>query len=119
MQEETQKYFSPYATWTRLSGSECTSSGAVNDNSGGDGDGDGRVDLMSVVGEAVDEYVTAYSKLLTTHTSTLESGSSSSSHSTAISEEYLTDYLSYRTAKDPAKRLLAGKQFYCSHKGLY
>ena len=67
---------------------------------------------MSVVGEAVDEYVTAYSKLLSTHThssTSTESGSSSSPHTT-ISEEFLADYLSYRTAKDPAKRLLVGEQ---------
>ena len=54
---------------------------------------------MGVVGNAVDAYVRTYTTLF----------NSSGSNSNSISEDFLSQYLDYRIAKDPAKRLLIGK----------
>ena len=152
MQEETQKFFSPYAVWTRLpapaptpvstesdSGSSASGSGSSSSSSasvsvvGGEGEVEkGGDNLMSVVGDAVDAYVRTYTSLLSstvmsghsessTHSASNiagESGSRSSSSgsvsgesgsgSGSIDEDFLRQYLTYRTVKDPAKRLLVG-----------
>ena len=54
---------------------------------------------MGVVGNAVEAYVRTYTTLF----------NSSGSNSNSISEDFLSQYLDYRIAKDPAKRLLIGK----------
>ena len=119
MQAETKRFFSPYATWTRIPGS---SSSSVS----GDGDGDGDAittcseELMNSVGAAVDEYVSAYSSLL--NPADLGSASSNAGPGAGadgtmkqdveeeiINEDFLGEYLAYRTTKDPAKRLLTGE----------
>ena len=135
MQEETQKFFSPYAVWTRLpapapapvstesSSSGSASAGGSSSSSSASGSvsvvgGEGGDNLMNVVGDAVDAYVRTYTSLLS---STVISGhSESSSHSASnsasgsgsgsgsIDEDFLRQYLTYRTVKDPAKRLLVG-----------
>lgn len=115
MQAETKRFFSPYATWTRIPGA---SSSSVS----GDGDGDAITtsseDLMNSVGAAVDEYVSAYSNLLIP----ADLGSASSNAGPGvdgamkedvveeiINEDFLGEYLAYRTTKDPAKKLLTGE----------
>ena len=118
MQAETKRFFSPYATWTRIPGA---SSSSVS----GDGDAtssSSSEDLMKSVGAAVDEYVSAYSNLL----NPMDPGPASSTTGPAasacfdsamkkdvveeiINEDFLGEYLAYRTTKDPAKRLLTGK----------
>ena len=135
MQEETQKFFSPYAVWTRLpapaptpvstesdSGSSASGSGSSSSSSasvsvvGGEGEVEkGGDNLMSVVGDAVDAYVRTYTSLLSStvvsesssHSSGSVSGESGSG-SGSIDEDFLRQYLTYRTVKDPAKRLLVG-----------
>lgn len=101
MQDETKRFFSPYAIWTRIppdnQNDSSTSSTSSSSSSGGG-------DLMSTVGECVEEYVRAYSDLLLQHSTT------SSKQSSGISEDFLAEYLTYRIEKDPAKRLLVGKR---------
>jgi Ferredoxin-dependent bilin reductase len=98
MKDDTKRFFSPYATWTRIPGASDSSEG--NEVS------------MDSVGDAVDEYVRVYSKLIDS-----AAPGSEGAHAIAgaggdaegyINEEYLEFYLSYRTLKDPARRLLTG-----------
>lgn len=95
MKDDTKRFFSPYATWTRIPGASDSSEG--NEVS------------MDSVGDAVDEYVRAYSKLIDSAAPGSESTHASGGDAEGyINEEYLEFYLSYRTLKDPARRLLTG-----------
>ena len=119
MQEETTRFFSPYATWTRIPG-------VIGSSVIGDGDATTSSEcLMDSVGAAVDEYVRAYSNLIDSADLGSEGTNSDAGADTNagagtdvattkgvrkfINEDYLEEYLAYRTIKDPAKRLLTGK----------
>jgi len=105
--EEAKRYFSPLAIWTRIPGSSSVSSS----NSSVDGSSSSAVSdpiqLMSVVGDALDSYVQEYAILLSEQ-KTIELSSKSNNNNHKIDETFLNEYLAYRTSKDPAKRLLVG-----------
>lgn len=95
MKDDTKRFFSPYATWTRIPGASDASEG--NEVS------------MDSVGDAVDEYVRAYSNLIDSAAPGSEGTHAGGSDAEGyINEDYLEFYLSYRTLKDPARRLLTG-----------
>ena len=101
MKDDTKRFFSPYATWTRIPGaSDASESNEVS---------------MDSVGDAVDEYVRAYTNLIDSAAAGSEGDHADPSAAVGggdaegyINEEYLEFYLSYRTLKDPARRLLTG-----------
>lgn len=125
--EEAQKYFSPFATWTRIPGSSSSSSGnmsnisssnsstkSVDISNSGDSDSSSVVSdpiqLMDIVGEALTSYVQEYAILLSKQKNLKKIESSAETHKDFIIEEsFLSEYLAYRTSKDPAKRLLVGE----------
>lgn len=119
MQAETKRFFSPYATWTRIPGA---SSSSVSGDGDATSSSSSSEDLMKSVGAAVDEYVSTYSNLLNpmgpgSASSTTGPGASAGVNGAMkkdvveeiINEDFLGEYLAYRTAKDPAKRLLTGE----------
>ena len=112
MKEETKRFFSPFATWTRIPGTS-----GIPGTNGDAAAATSSAHLMNSVGSAVDEYVRAYSNLL--DTAELDSESTNTDAITGIAvrrnvgeiinEDYLEEYLAYRTLKDPAKKLLTGE----------
>ena len=96
--QEAQRYFSPYALWTRIandSGSlESTDDELPKEKVPKD-------DPWVVLGQALDKYVATYATQLT---------SGSSDFHSPMDEQFLQEYLTYRIEKDPAKRLLVGRQ---------
>ena len=88
LREETKKFFSPYAVWTRLPALESDDDSTSIDEG-----------PMGIVGNAVEAYVRTYTTLF----------DSSNNSNNSISEDFLSQYLEYRIDKDPAKRLLIGE----------
>ena len=99
--QEAQRYFSPFALWTRI---PTTEPGRESKNDGLEKENLHHDDPWVVLGQALEEYVAAYASQLTTLSS-----DTSVENEAPMDEQFLQDYLTYRIEKDPAKRLLIGR----------
>jgi phycoerythrobilin:ferredoxin oxidoreductase len=111
--EEAKRYFSPLSIWTRIPGSSSSSSSSSSSDSSVDSGSvsNDPIQLMSIVGDALDSYVQEYATLLSKQNKRielLELFSDTNIVDYKIDELFLSEYLAYRTSKDPAKRLLVG-----------
>ena len=61
-------------------------------------------DSWVLLGQALDEYVAAYANSLSRYTTAV------GKNHAPMDEQFLQDYLTYRIEKDPAKRLLVGRE---------
>lgn len=104
--EEAKRYFSPLSIWTRIPGSSNSNNNVDTGSVSSD-----PIQSMSIVGDALDAYVQEYATLLSKQNKRIELLELFSDTNIAdykIDESFLSEYLAYRTSKDPAKRLLVG-----------
>jgi Ferredoxin-dependent bilin reductase len=126
MPSEAQRYFSPYALWTRIpaptvsaaAGGSASQAGSSDVHRPSNSEGTPAAvsrsseELMGDIRQSLDTFVRVYAKQLHSIRQKRESTSSDNSlphtEKGGDDESFLSDYLNYRIDKDPAKRLLVG-----------